>query len=42
MPSSRGFPQPRDLTQVSCIVNGFFTVWAIKEAQYMYTNKQFK
>ena len=42
MTSSRGFSQPRDWSQVSCIVGGFFTVWAIKEAQYMYTDKQFK
>ena len=41
MPSSRGFSQPRDWSQVSCIVGRFFTVWAIKEAQYMYTDKQF-
>ena len=32
MPSSRGYSQPRDRTQVSCIVGGFFTVWAPREA----------
>ena len=32
MLSSRGFSQPRDWTQVSCIAGGFFTVWAIREA----------
>ena len=31
-PSSRGSSQPRDQTQVSCIVGGFFTNWALKEA----------
>ena len=30
---SRGSPQPRDWTQVSCIAGGFFTVWATREAQ---------
>ena len=33
IPSSRGSSQPRDWTQVSCIVGGFFTIWAIREAQ---------
>ena len=28
MPSSRASSQPRDRTQVSCIVGGFFTIWA--------------
>ena len=28
-----GFSQPRDWTQVSCIAGGFFTSWAIREAQ---------
>ena len=32
MPSSRGFSQPRDQTQASYIADGFFTIWAIKEA----------
>ena len=32
-PFSTGFPQPRDRTQVSCIAGGFFTTWAIREAQ---------
>ena len=30
---SRGFSQPRDWTQVSCIAGRFFTVWAAREAQ---------
>ena len=29
-PFSRGFSQPRDRTQVSCIAGGFFTNWPIK------------
>ena len=33
MPSSGGSSQPRDQTQVSLIVGGFFTVWATREAQ---------
>ena len=32
-PFSRGSSQPRDWTQVSCIVGGFFTSWATSEAQ---------
>ena len=32
MPSSTGSPQPRDQTQVSCLADGFFTCWAIREA----------
>ena len=32
-PFSRGSFQPRNWTGVSCIVGGFFTNWAIKEAQ---------
>ena len=32
MPSSRGFSQPRDWTQVSHIAGGFFTVWATRKA----------
>ena len=28
----QGSSQPRDRTQVSCIVGGFFTIWAISEA----------
>ena len=31
--SFRGSSQPRDQTQVSCIAGGFFTSWAIREAQ---------
>ena len=33
MPSSRGFSQPRDWTQVLPIVGRFFTIWASREAQ---------
>ena len=29
---SRGSSQPRDQTQVSCLVGGFFTSWATSEA----------
>ena len=32
-PFSRGSSQPRNWTQVSCIVGGFFTSWATREAQ---------
>ena len=32
MASSRRSSQPRDLTQVSCIADGFFTIWSTKEA----------
>ena len=32
MPSCRGSSPPRDLTQVSCIAGGFFTIWATREA----------
>ena len=32
-PFSRGSSQPRDQTQVSCNVGGFFTSWATREAQ---------
>ena len=32
---SRGSPQPRDQTQVSCIASGFFTSCATREAQEM-------
>ena len=33
MPSSRGFSQPREQIQVSCIAGRFFTIWATREAQ---------
>ena len=33
-PSSRGSSQPRDQTQISCAVGGFFTSWATREAWY--------
>ena len=31
-PFSRGSSQPRNRTKVSCIVSGFFTIWATREA----------
>ena len=34
-PFSRGSSQPRNQTRVSCIAGGFFTNWAIREAQSM-------
>ena len=34
---SRGSPHPRDRTQVSCTAGGFFTIWATREAIYIYT-----
>ena len=33
MPSSRGYSQPRDQTQISCIAGKFFIVWVTREAQ---------
>ena len=33
VPFSKGSSQPRDRTQFSCIVGGFFTIWATREAQ---------
>ena len=38
-PFSRGYPQPRDQTQVSLIAGGFFTSWATREAQKIYYRK---
>ena len=32
IPFSKGYSQPRDQTRVYCIVGGFFTVWATREA----------
>ena len=32
MPSSRGSSQPKDQTQISHIVGGFFIIWATREA----------
>ena len=32
VPFSRGFSQPRDRTQVSCIAGELFTNWAAREA----------
>ena len=39
MPSSRGSSQARDQTQVSCIVGGFFTIWATRETQEYWSGK---
>ena len=36
VPFSRVCSQPRDWTQVSCIVGRFFTIWATREAIYIY------
>ena len=33
IPSSRGSSQPRDWTQVSCISDRFFTIWATQSFQ---------
>ena len=35
-PFSRGSSQPRDWTQVSCLVGGFFTSWATREAKCLH------
>ena len=35
IPSSRGFSQPRDRTQVFHIAGRFFTIWATREALYI-------
>ena len=33
---SRGSSQPRDWTQVSCIIGRFFTIWATREVTCLY------
>ena len=33
IPFPRGFSQPKDQTQVSCIAGKFFTIWGMREAQ---------
>ena len=35
---SRGFSQPRDQTQVSCIVGRFFIGWATREAHCVFSS----
>ena len=40
IPFSRRSSQPRDETQVSCIAGRFFTIWAIREAPYMFTRSE--
>ena len=37
IPFSRGSSQPRDQPQVSCIAGRFFTVWASREVQFIYS-----
>ena len=39
-PFSSGSSQPRNQTGVSCIAGGFFTNWAIREAQIKYSTPQ--
>ena len=34
IPFSRGYSQPRDWTQVSCIAGKFFIIWANRETKY--------
>ena len=36
IPFSRGSSQPRDRTQVFCIAGRFFTVWATREAHWIF------
>ena len=36
---SRGSSRPRNWTWVSCIAGRFFTIWATREAQYVYYNR---
>ena len=33
MPSSKGYSQPGDWTQVSCTAGGFLTIWASRESE---------
>ena len=40
IPFSRRPPQPRDQTQVSHIAGGFFTVWASREAYWIWRDRQ--
>ena len=37
---SRGSSQPRDWTQVSRIVGGFFTNWAIRETWFIWVDSK--
>ena len=37
IPFSRGSSQSRDQTWITCTVGGFFTIWAIREAQDLLT-----
>ena len=38
---SREFPWPRDWTWVSCISGRFCTIWAFREARYVFSSVQF-
>ena len=40
-PFSRGFPQPGNRTQVSCIAGQFFTSWGTREAQEYWSGLPF-
>ena len=40
IPFSRGSSPPRDTTQVSCVVGGFFTIWATRRATREQANLQ--
>ena len=42
IPFSRGSSQFRDRTQVSCIAGRVFTIWATREALYIFTLSVFK
>ena len=39
MPSSRGYSQASDQTQVSCITGRFFTFWTTREAQEYWSGR---
>jgi len=36
LPSSRGSSQPRDWTWLSCVAGEFFTIWATREAPFIW------
>ena len=38
---SRGSSWPRNRTQVSCIADGFFTIWAIREGLVLSSNPEY-
>ena len=39
VPSFRGYSQPRNQTQLSCIAGGFFTIWATREHKGMHSQQ---